>query len=120
LNIRDELLAELDKEKEKEQILKLESLKFGKNWLTKFKKRKMIKARMINTLCKKTYSYLEEKLSGFYSAFDLIKNNYRYFLNMDETGVYFELNYKQTLTVQGEEYVGIISAGKEKKELLFC
>ena len=116
-SLKDEILEELDKENDKDKIFILNSLKFGKNWLSKFKKRKNINARMVNTLCKKSYSYFEVKLSSFYSAFDLIKDNFRFFFNMDETAVYFELNYKQTLTVKGEEHVGIISGGKDRQRV---
>ena len=36
---------------------------------------------------------------------------------MDETGVLFELNNKETLTVGDETQIGVVSDGKEKKRL---
>ena len=113
-NIRDELVEE---EQEQLKINKLKELKFGKNWVDKFKMRHKLKARLVNTFCKKPYNYIEQKLNGFYEAFDLVKNKARLFLNMDECAVYLELSHKQTLTVNGENHVGIISAGKEKQRV---
>jgi len=114
MSLRDDLVEDeddLDKKK------KLKDLMFGKNWVKKFKKRHKIESRIVNTVCKKPYSYLENKLSSFYQTFDLIKDKSRLLLNMDETAVYLELTHKQTLTVKGENHVGIISDGKEKQKI---
>src|SRR5690242_9299438 len=38
-------------------------------------------------------------------------------LNRDESSVYFEMGYKQTLEAKGVQHVGVISEDKEKKRL---
>jgi len=113
-DFKDELIEEAKTNNDQETKKKLESLKFEGGWLQKFKERHQISKRMATSLCKKPYSYLKNKLETFCQAFDS-KKNIRLLLNMDETSMYFELSYKQTLEVKGTHHVGIISDNKEKK-----
>ena len=73
--IRDELKEEAFKEGDEKQVKDLASLKFGKNWLKKIKKREL---EIVNTICKKPYTYFKEKLTNFYTS-DEIKSNNRFF-----------------------------------------
>jgi len=65
--------------------VKFPLLKNSKTWLDRFKTRHQV-TRMVTTLCKKPYEWIKGKLDGFYEQFDNEKKNYRYTLNMDETG----------------------------------
>jgi len=96
----------------------LPNLRLSLGWLQKFKKRNKIILRKITDKAKVDFKKLKIDLEKYFKELNSSKvTNQTVFWNMDETGVFFEMEHKETLDVSGTKCVGLRSFCVEKKRI---
>lgn len=93
--------------------------KASNGWIDKFKKRYNITRRYITTVCSKSIEEMREAITTYFTDLSLkMKSlNPKFVYNMDEVGIFFEMETKYTLEIKGKKIVGKITSGKSKERL---
>ena len=88
-------------------------------WISNFKNRYNLSRRQVTTKCDKTVEEIKESLTVYFRELQLhiVNKNPLHIYNMDEIGLFFEMQNNFTLEVKGKKHIGQWSSGKDKERV---
>jgi sugar-specific transcriptional regulator TrmB len=101
---------------------KLKDFKASNGWIEKFKRRFSIVRRQTTTTTSEDLLDIKKAVDQFYLDLDreLHEKKLTLLVNMDEVGIFFDMESNSTLDIKGKKIVSVYASSKSKQRVTVC